>query len=397
MMFALEGIRVVDFSRILAGPFCTMILADLGAEVIKIERPVKGDDSRAYGPFVQDESLYFISVNRGKKSVTLNLKNAQAMAVLLKLIDSADVLVENFKPGVMDHLGLSYETLSRRNPRLIYCSCSGYGHTGPHALKPAYDLIIQGLTGMMSITGPDPDHPSKVGMSVADVDTGVFAALGVMSALYQREKTGQGQYVDISMFEVLMAILENAATRCLYTGIAPQAIGNRHATICPFATIRASDGFFNIAAGNDTLFVKLTQALEAPEMATDERFLTNDSRLQHWPELEACLNRAASKKTIAEWCDILDKAGIPSGPLNDMNQALKHPQVEARQIVTTIHHPVAGDVKCIASPLRLSASRREVYEPSPLLGADSAHYIAEVLGCSEAEAQKLVDEKVFEK
>lgn len=389
-MLALDNIRVVDFSRILAGPFCSMMLADLGAEVIKIERPQKGDDSRAYGPFVNDESLYFMSVNRGKKSIELNLKNEKAHDFLLRLIDTADVVVENFKPGVMDHLGLSYETLRERNPRLIYCSCSGYGHTGPYQHKPAYDLIIQGLTGMMSITGPDSEHPYKVGMSVADVDTGVFAAVGVLAALYQRTRTGVGQYVDIAMFDVLMAILENAATRCLYTGVPPTAIGNHHATICPFATIRASDGFFNIAAGNDTLFIKLANALEAPEMATDPRFLTNDSRLQHWPELEKCLNDAASKKTIAEWCEILDKAGIPAGPLNNMAQALKHPQVKARGIVTTIPHPVAGDIQCIASPVRLSQSPRDSYTHSPVLGADTANYVAEILGCSPEEAQKIV-------
>ena len=395
-MSALSGIRVIDFSRILAGPFCTMMLADLGAEVIKIERPEKGDDSRAYGPFIQDESLYFISVNRGKKSVVLNLKNPKALDFLLKLIDSADVLVENFKPGVMDHLGLSYENLSRRNPRLIYCSCSGYGHTGPCALKPAYDLIIQGLTGMMSITGPDPDHPSKVGMSVADVDTGVFAAVGCLAALYQREKTGRGQHVDIAMFDVLMSILENAATRTLNTGKAPTAIGNRHVTICPFASIRASDGFFNIAAGNDSLFQKLANALEDKELCDDPRFLTNDLRLQNWPALEERLNAAASKKTIAEWCEILDKVGVPAGPLNNMSQALEHPQVEARKVVTTVHHPKAGDVRCVASAVRLSDSPRDHYDPSPILGADSARYIAEILGCSEDEANKIVENKEFE-
>ncbi|MBR4986027.1 MAG: CoA transferase, partial [Proteobacteria bacterium] len=288
-MLALEGIRVIDFSRILAGPFCTMMLADLGAEVIKIERPEKGDDSRAYGPFENGESLYFMSVNRGKKSITLNLKNPEALEFLLSLIDTADVVVENFKPGVMDHLGLGYERLRARNPRLIYCSCSGYGHTGPYALKPAYDLIIQGISGMMSITGPDPEHPSKVGMSIADVDTGVFAALGCLAALYQREKTGRGQQVDIAMFEVLIAILENAATRTLNTGKAPTAIGNRHVTICPFASIRAKDGFFNIAAGNDTLFARLANALEDPELASDPRFATNDLRLQNWTALEARL------------------------------------------------------------------------------------------------------------
>ena len=396
MSLALEGIRVVDFTRFLAGPYCTMMLADLGAEVIKIERPGSGDDSRAYGPFLENESLYFISVNRGKKSISLNLKNPEARKFVLDLIDTADIVVENFKPGVMDRLGFSYQTLSKRNPRLIYCSCSGYGQTGPCAAMPAYDLIIQGITGMMSITGPDPEHPSKVGMSVADIDTGMFAALGCIAALYQREKTGHGQQIDIALFDVLMAILENAATRTLNTGKPPTAIGNRHVTICPFASIRASDGFFNIAAGNDTLFAKLAAALEDPDMAADPRFLTNDSRLQHWPDLEARLNAAASKKTIAEWCEILDKAGVPAGPLNHMDQALNHPQIQARNIVTTIHHPNVGDVKCIASPVHLSEGTRESYESSPTVGEDSVDYIAEILGCTIEEAQRIVDNKEFE-
>ncbi|MBQ4360912.1 MAG: CoA transferase, partial [Proteobacteria bacterium] len=324
------------------------------------------------------------------------LKNPEALEFLLGLIDTADIVVENFKPGVMDHLGLGYERLSARNPRLIYCSCSGYGHSGPFALKPAYDLIIQGISGMMSITGPDPEHPSKVGMSIADVDTGVFAALGCLAALYQREKTGRGQQVDIAMFEVLMAILENAATRTLNTGKAPTAIGNRHVTICPFASIRASDGFFNIAAGNDSLFAKLATALEDPELAADPRFATNDLRLQNWTALEQRLNDAASKKTIAEWCEILDKAGVPAGPLNDMTAALEHPQVEARHIVQTVEHPNAGPYRCVASAVRLSDSMRETYEPSPVLGADTAKYIAEILKCPIEEAEQIVRDHKYE-
>ncbi|MBQ9817973.1 MAG: CoA transferase [Proteobacteria bacterium] len=395
MTTTLQGIRVIDFSRILAGPFCTMMLADLGAEVIKIERPGKGDDSRAYGPFVNGESLYFISVNRGKKSVVLNLKNPKAMDFLLRLIDTADVLVENFKPGVMDHLGLSYETLSKRNPRLIYCSCSGYGHTGPHALKPAYDLIIQGITGMMSITGPDPEHPSKVGMSIADVDTGVFAAIGCLAALYQREKIGRGQQVDIAMFDILMAILENAATRTLNTGEVPQAIGNHHHAASPFASFKASDGIFNIAAGNDLLFEKLATALGIPELAKDPRFLTNRLRVQNWPALEDCINAVTSQKPVDHWCRYLMDSGVPTGPINNMSQALEHPQVKGRNIVTTIHHPTAGDVRCIASAVRLSDNEIQ-YRPSPILGADTEHYLQEILACSEKEASRMVQDKDLE-
>lgn len=388
-MSALKGIRVVDFSRILAGPYCTMLLADLGAEVIKIEKPKTGDDSRAFGPFIEGESLYFISVNRGKKSVVLNLKNDSAREFLLNLIDTADVLVENFKPGVMDRLGLSYDLLCKRNPRLIYCSCSGYGHTGEYAQKPAYDLIIQGLTGMMSITGTEVGQPCKVGMSVADVDTGVFAAVGCLAALYQREKTGKGQHVDIAMFDVLMSILENAAVQTMNTGKAPTAIGNRHPNICPYTSLRASDGFLNIAAGNDEIFAKLALALEDPEMAADPRFASNEMRLKNRSELEARLNRIVSAKTVSEWCKLLDKFNIPAGPVNDMHQALAHPQIKARGTVATLHHPTAGDIQCIASAVHLSGNPTPKYDASPVLGADTVRYIAEIMDCTEVEAAQL--------
>lgn len=396
MSKALSGIRVIDFSRILAGPYCTMMLADLGAEVIKIERPVKGDDSRAYGPYKNGESLYFMSVNRGKKSIVLNLKNEKAKNFLIKLIQTADVLVENFKPGVMERLGLDYETLSQVNPRLIYASASGFGQTGPYAHKPSYDLIIQGMSGMMSITGPDANTPTKVGMSVADVDTGIFTCVGVLAALYQREKTGRGQHVDIAMLDCLLAILENAATRCLYTGIAPTALGNHHAVICPFATVQTSDGQINIACGNDTIFAKFSNLIGEPWMPTDPRFDTNFHRNNNWDELSVVINNATRKRTSAEWLAIFDAEGVPSGPINTMKEIVADPQVHARGMIQEIPHATAGSMQAIASPVHLSENPHPVYEGAPVLGADSAKYIAEILGCSEQEAQKIVDEKQFE-
>lgn len=395
MAMALDGVRVVDFSRVLAGPYCSMILADLGAEVIKIERPVTGDDTRAYGPFIQGESLYFMSVNRGKKSITLNLKNPKAIELLQSLIKTADVVVENFKPGVMKKLGLDYEALHKLNPRLIYAASSGFGQTGPWSQKPAYDLIVQGLSGIMSLTGSVGGNPRKVGISIADIDSGIYTALGVLAALFQREKTGRGQLVDISMLDCMLAILENAATRYMATGVVPRSIGNRHAIITPFSTIEASDGFFNVAAGNDSLFAKFAQCIGMAFLSADPRFDTNDHRAQNWDQLSALIHEATRQKTVQVWLDMLEQEGIPSGPINTIDKTLSNPQILARDMIRTFNHPVAGEVKCVASPLKLSDSPQNNELPPPTLGAHNVELLCEVLGCTPSEAQELVNNNTF--
>lgn len=394
-MKALEGIRVVDFSRILAGPFSTMILGDLGAEVIKIERPKTGDDSRAYGPFVEDESLYFMSINRNKKSIALNLKNKAGLDFVEKLIATADVVVENFRPGVMKKFGFDYESLSKRYPRLVYCSCSGYGSTGENAAKPAYDLIIQGLSGIMSLTGRDAQSPTKVGFSIADIDTGIYAALGIITALYQRHNTGKGQYVDIAMYDCMLSLVEHAAMRTLYTGTAPLAVGNRHTVICPFASFQASDGLINICAGNDNIYQKLCIVLGDPELGTDPRFITNDLRIQNWDALNARMTAAVSKRSVKEWCAIFDTEAIPAGPINDLAAALDNPQIADRQMIAEVDHPVVGKVKCVASALHLSG-HTPTYTAAPVLGADTAHYVQSCLGCSLEEAEAIAKSGAFE-
>ncbi|HNV72502.1 MAG TPA: CaiB/BaiF CoA-transferase family protein, partial [Candidatus Ozemobacteraceae bacterium] len=311
----LHGLVVVDLTRVLAGPFCTMLLADMGAEVLKIERPEGGDDSRAFGPFVKGESAYFMSINRGKKSATLNMKHPEGKKMLKELIAGADVLVENFKPGVMSRLGLGWEHLKELNPRLVYAASSGFGQTGPYSERPAYDLIIQGMGGLMSITGPDAQHPTKVGSSVADIFAGIFSAVGILAALYSRERTGRGQQVDVGMLDCMVAILENAISRFVTSGKNPEPIGNRHPSIAPFCTVTTADGAMNIACGNDELWRKFCLLTGLNELSADERFATNPSRVEHFEALEPLINATTRSRPTAEWLSVLQAGGIPCGPI----------------------------------------------------------------------------------
>ncbi|NLI75113.1 MAG: CoA transferase [Candidatus Riflebacteria bacterium] len=368
----LTGIVVVDMTRVLAGPFCTMLLADMGAEVIKIERPEGGDDSRAFGPFVHGESAYFMSINRGKKSATLNLKRPEGQELLLELVRKADVLVENFKPGVMDRLGLGYDALARVNPRLVYAASSGFGQTGPYSDRPAYDLIIQGMGGLMSITGPDADQPTKVGSSIADIFAGVFTAIGILAALYSREKTGRGQLVDVGMLDCMVAILENAVARHVATGQDPQPIGNRHPSIAPFATFTTADGSLNIACGNDDLWRKFCALADVPALTEDPRFATNPLRVQHSSELEIEMNKALARRTTADWLGLLQAKGIPCGPINSISQVLNDAHVLARKMLVEVVHPTAGSMKIPGVPIKFSETAAEVLGPAPTLGQHNA-------------------------
>jgi CoA:oxalate CoA-transferase len=378
----LNGIVVVDLTRVLAGPFCTMLLADLGAEVIKIERPDGGDDSRAFGPFVQGESAYFMSINRGKKSATLNLKHPQGKELLQALVAKADILVENFKPGVMDRLGLGYAALSALNPRLIYAASSGFGQTGPYSDRPAYDLIIQGMGGLMSITGPDARHPTKVGSSIADIFAGVFTTIGILAALHARAKTGRGQLVDVGMLDCMVAILENAVARYVATGTDPQPIGNRHPSIAPFATFTTADGAINLAIGNDELWKKFCGLVGAPALADDPRYATNPLRVQHWADLEIDLNKILAGRTTAAWLELFQAKGIPSGPINSISQVLADAHILARQMLVEVSHPTAGPMKIPGVPIKLSATPAEVLGPAPLLGQHNAEIWGARLGRS---------------
>lgn len=391
----LQGIKVLDLTRVLAGPYCTMMLADMGAEVIKIERPDGGDDSRAYGPFVSSESAYFMSVNRGKKSVTLNLKAQEGRALLLEMVERVDVLVENFKPGVMKKLGLGYEELKQRNPRLIYAASSGFGQTGPYSSLPAYDLIIQGLGGVMSITGPDAATPTKVGTSIADILSGIFTCVGVLAALQNRERTGQGQMVDVGMLDCMVAILENAIARYATLGQVPQPLGNRHPSIAPFCTLPTRDGAINVACGNDELWRRYCELAGLGALLRDPRFATNPLRVQHWSELEQLLHETMRARTSAEWTALLRPAGVPVGPIQTIDQLMQDPHVLARDMLVELTHPVAGTVKVPGTPLKFSETAAQVSEPAPLLGQHNEAVLSGLLGRSLQEIARLKAEQVI--
>lgn len=367
----LSGVTIVDLSRILAGPYCTMLMAELGARVIKVETPGTGDDARHYGPFLKGKSAYFMSVNRGKESIALDLKNESDRAIFEKLLATADVVVENFRPGTMEKLGFGWETLHKKYPRLIYAAASGFGHSGPDSLRPAYDMVVQGMGGIMSITGQPGGPPMRIGMSIGDIGAGLYTCIGVNAALFHRAQTGEATKVDIGMFDCQLALLENAILRYFLTGTAPGPLGVRHPNIAPFEAFDASDGYIIIAAGNDSLFVKLCAALGRPDLAKEANYLTNDLRLQNIAALKIELEKVLKTQPVAHWLKIFDTAGIPAGPINNVGQAIESAQAKARNMIVTTDDPVAGPVKLVGNPIKLTgfpdpATRR----PAPELDAD---------------------------
>lgn len=391
----LEGVVVLDLSRVLAAPYTGMILADMGADVIKIERPGKGDDSRAYGPFKNGESVYYMSLNRGKRSMTLNMKSEEGKQILKDLVKEADVLVENFRGGTMDKLGLGYDVLKEINPRLIYSACTGFGMTGPYKFDPAYDVIVQGMGGIMSITGQEGGEPTKVGASIGDITAGIFSAVGIMMALYAREKTGKGQLVDVSMLDCQVAILENAIARYMNAGVSPKPIGNRHASITPFQSLKTSDGYVIIAVGNDTLWQKFCGLIDRPDLAADPRFTTNPLRTENVKVLGEELTKTFVTKTMDEWLHILKEGGIPVGPINDVERVIKDPAVIARGMIVTTHHPVAGDVEMAGVPIKLSDTPGSVDGPAPTLGQHTREILKEKLNMDDALIDQLYADKTL--
>jgi CoA:oxalate CoA-transferase len=355
-----SGVTVIDLSHVLAGPFGTTILCDLGARVIKVEPPGHGDDTRTYGPFVSGQSLYFSFVNRGKESIILNLKEDADRQIFFNMVRKADVVVENYRPGTMDKLGLSYETLSKMNPRLIYASNSGFGQTGPLAKYPAYDTIIQAMSGIMSVTGFPDGPPTRVGTSLSDLCAGVFLFCGIASALYDREKTGKGARIDISMLDSTMAFLEHGLMEYVANGKAPGRIGNRHPFITPFDTFDAADRPFAICAGNDKLFAALCEAVGRPELATQPRFKTNVDRMTNNVSLKAELESALKKQPAAHWLKVLDEAGVPVAPLLDIAEAAQLPQVKARNMMIE-----AGGIRMPGNPVKISGYE----DPAVRIGA----------------------------
>jgi len=369
-----EGLLVVDLTRVLAGPYCTMLLADLGARVIKVERPGSGDDARAFGPLQDGRSAYFDSLNRGKESIALDLKDPRGREIFDALLARADVLVENFRPGALERLGYGWEALRARHPRLICAATSGFGQTGPRASLPAYDMVVQAMGGIMSLTGHPGTPPTRVGTSIGDIAAGLFTAVGIGGALHHRSRTGEGLYIDVSMLDSQVAILENAIARHAATGEVPGPIGSRHPSIAPFAAFATADGHVVIAAGNDRLFADLCRLLGCEPLVSDERFISNSRRMENENVLANEIERALANAPTAEWLPRLEAAGIPCAPIQDVAQVVSDPQIQARNMVIR-----AGDAPMAGNPIKLSGYPDPATRPpAPELDADRARLLAEL-------------------
>jgi CoA:oxalate CoA-transferase len=388
-MKPLKDIVVLDLTRVLAGPYCGMVLADYGCNVIKIESPGEGDDSRAFGPFVGKESAYFMSLNRNKRSMTLNLKEQEARELFKKMVAKADIVLENYRPGTMEKFGLGYDELKKLNPQIIYGACSGFGHTGPYSQKPGYDILAQAMGGIMSITGPEDGEPVRVGASIGDIIAGLFTTIGVLMALHHRTLTGEGQKIDVSMLDCQVAILENAIARYFVNGVAPKPLGTRHPSITPFDAFKSKDGAIIVGAGNDRLWEKLCDIIGRPELKADERFKSNALRTQNFKDLYTYLNSAFQDKATAEWIVDLEAAGIPCGPINPIDKVVTDPQILSREMIVETSHPVAGPVKMAGVPIKMSATPGSVDTPAPMLGQHSAEILGEILGLTPADVEGL--------
>ncbi|MFB3088836.1 MAG: CaiB/BaiF CoA transferase family protein [Acidiferrobacterales bacterium] len=390
MQKPLEGLKVLDLTRVLAGPYCSMLLADMGADVVKVERPGSGDDTRGYGPpFINGESAYFMSINRNKRSMTLNLKHEEGLRVLARLLETADIMVENFRPGQMKTFGYDYERVKAINSRLVYCSISGYGHTGPKAKLPGYDLIVQGEGGIASLTGETDGPPYKVGTSQADIIAGMMAFQGILLALLARTHSGQGQKVDIGLLDCQVALLAYQAGIYFATGESPTRTGNRHPTIAPYETFQCRDGYVNLGCGNDSMWRRFCAAVELESLADDERFRTNPDRVKHNRQLRALLQPLMMQKTTQEWIDTLRPQGVPCGPIQTVEEVFKDPQVLARDMVVELQHAKAGTIRVTGNPIKLSDTPGAVDAAPPVLGAHTAAVLSDWLHMSATEVDKL--------
>lgn len=381
----LAGVTVLDLTRVLSGPFCTMVLGDLGARVIKIEQPGKGDDTRGWGPpFVSGESAYFLSINRNKESVTLDFKAPAGRAVLDELVSRADVLVENFRPGTLERLGLDYASLAAAHPRLVYGSISGFGHSGPRQHEPGYDAVMQGEAGLMSITGAADGPPYRLGVAIADIVSGMWAAQGITVALYARERSGQGQHVDIGMLDATAALLTYQAATYFTTGSAPTRMGNRHPTIVPYETFAASDGDFVLAIGNDALFRTFCDIVELPTLAEDERYATNRARVMNYATLKPLVDARLRTRTRQAWIERFRAAGVPCGSVRDLHEVFTDPQLQAREMIAEVEHAAAGTLRLLGVPIKLSETAGSVRTAPPVLGQHTDAVLQHDLGLSAA-------------
>lgn len=377
----LSGITIVDLSRVLAGPFCTMTLANLGARVIKVEIPETGDDSRAFGPFANGKSLYFSAINCNKESIALNLRNADDKEIFEKILAKSDILVENYRPGTMEKLGYGWDALHARFPHLIYGAASGFGDSGPYSKRAAYDMVVQGMGGIISVTGYPGGEPTRVGISIGDITAGLYLSIGLNAALYRRTVTGIGSKIDIAMLDCQVAIMEDSVTVCDKTGESPGPLGSRHPSIAPFQAFRASDGYVIIAAGNDHLFGLMAEALEEPGLTADPRFATNDLRHLNIDALQAEVEKVLLSKTVDACLEALNAKGVPCGPINNVAQMMADPQIAARNMVLPVSDPVAGPIKVAGNPIKVFGQPDALtVRPPPELDADRAEILAEFVG-----------------
>jgi crotonobetainyl-CoA:carnitine CoA-transferase CaiB-like acyl-CoA transferase len=378
MTAALENIKVVDLTRTLAGPFCTMMLGDMGADVIKIEEPERGDETRSWTPFWNGESTQFVSFNRNKRSLTVNLKDKDGIDLVLALTRKADVIIESFRTGALERMGLGYEAVKEVKPDIIYCSISGYGRTGPMAEKPGYDLLIQAYSGLMSLTGEPDGMPLRVGFSLVDLFTGMMAYGSIVTALYHREQTGQGQQIEAALLDGQVAAMSYHATAYFATGVAPHRMGSGHPSLVPYQSFPASDGFFILGVANEGLWRRFCQAIERPDLVEDPRFSTNDNRVAHRTECVDALSQIFRTRTVAEWVEVISAAGVPCGPINRVSDVVNDPQVLARYMIADIPHPNVPDLKVPNSPLKLAETPAAIRRSPPLLGQHNEEVLAEL-------------------
>jgi len=390
----LTGIKVIDFSRVLAGPYCTLLLADMGAEVIKIEQPVIGDDSRHFGPpFIKGESAYFLSINRNKKSMTLNLKTKESIEIVKKLAKDADVIIQNFRPGVMEKLGLDYNSLEKINKNLVYLNISGYGHTGPLRDYPGYDIIVQGISGIMDLTGVPHGEPTKIGISMPDLVTGLFGALAVCLALIARQKTGRGQMIDLSMLDSQVSLLATEASKFFASGKIITRIGNRHMSIAPFGTIKTKDGYLNFGIGNDKMWNHFCSVL-SDKALSDDKFKTNPDRIRNVDELYSVINRIFSEKPSKYWLSYLRKHRIPVGPINRIDHVFSLKQLKARDMIVKLKDSYLGKIKVLGNPIKLSETPYSITTSAPRLGSHNREILLS-LGYTDGEIDGLKEKNVI--